>query len=359
MNDKKNKEFVRTLHSMIADFLRDNPDIDRSYYQEIWDWLEKNESEDERIRKEMIDFLKSEKAFRTIDLPKSEAWVAYLERQKEPNPFSGVSFDYNGHCYGMCARDNGVEITKDGKIIYRSVPPFIGQNPVTEEYIANVFEKVGLAKIVRELGNDALTNAVQSAMIELSQQGKQKEQKPINSAAEALGVSQKEYNKIVDECIYGEQKEQKSAEWSEEDEENFKWFDKFFRAESIMLGGRDIPQDKYLWFKSLRPQPKHEWSQEDEKTISFVIDVLRANHPDGFFKTSAAGDIHVTGITTEELIKKLKSLRPQPHWKPSEEQMEAVNRVKKAIGPGPLYDQLGSLLNDLKKVIAYDTQRTV
>ena len=40
--------------------------------------------------------------------------------------------------------------------------------------------------------------------------------------------------------------EQKPAEWSEEDEENFKWFDKLFRAESIVLGGRDIPQDKYL-----------------------------------------------------------------------------------------------------------------
>ena len=47
---------------------------------------------------------------------------------------------------------------------------------------------------------------------------------------------------------------QPKQELSEEDEENFKWFDKFFRAESVIAGGRDIPQDKYLWFKSLRPQ---------------------------------------------------------------------------------------------------------
>lgn len=40
-----------------------------------------------------------------------------------------------------------------------------------EKYIADVFEKVGLAKIVREQGNDTLTNAVQSAMIELSKAG--------------------------------------------------------------------------------------------------------------------------------------------------------------------------------------------
>lgn len=37
-----------------------------------------------------------------------------------------------------------------------------------EKYIADTFEKVGLAEIVREQGNDTLTNAVQSAMIELS-----------------------------------------------------------------------------------------------------------------------------------------------------------------------------------------------
>ena len=37
-----------------------------------------------------------------------------------------------------------------------------------EKYIADVFEKVGLAKIVREQSNDNLTNALQDAMIELS-----------------------------------------------------------------------------------------------------------------------------------------------------------------------------------------------
>jgi hypothetical protein len=41
---------------------------------------------------------------------------------------------------------------------------------------------------------------------------KQKEQKPIISAEESLGISQEEYSEIVDECIYGEQKAQKPAE---------------------------------------------------------------------------------------------------------------------------------------------------
>ena len=38
----------------------------------------------------------------------------------------------------------------------------------SEKYIADVFEKVGLAKIAREQSNDALTIALQDAMIELS-----------------------------------------------------------------------------------------------------------------------------------------------------------------------------------------------
>jgi len=40
-----------------------------------------------------------------------------------------------------------------------------------------------------------------------------------------------------------------------------------------------------------------------------------------------------------------------PGWKPTKEQIDAVKRVKAAIGPGPLYDQLGLLLDDLKKLM--------
>ena len=43
-------------------------------------------------------------------------YCKYIEKQCEPNPYSGVSFKYNGHTWGMCARDNGVEILVDGEI---------------------------------------------------------------------------------------------------------------------------------------------------------------------------------------------------------------------------------------------------
>ena len=87
MSNTKNREFVRTLHSMIADFLRDNPDIDRSYYQEIWDWLEKKEeSDDERIRKMIVKLLDDIANGRPHTNPSASMCqdaILYLERQKE------------------------------------------------------------------------------------------------------------------------------------------------------------------------------------------------------------------------------------------------------------------------------------
>ena len=42
--------------------------------------------------------------------------IDWIKKQCEPNPYSSVSFKYNGHTWGMCGRDNGVEILVDGEI---------------------------------------------------------------------------------------------------------------------------------------------------------------------------------------------------------------------------------------------------
>jgi len=34
----------------------------------------------------------------------------------QANPYSGISFEYNGHTWGMCARDNGVDILLDKQL---------------------------------------------------------------------------------------------------------------------------------------------------------------------------------------------------------------------------------------------------
>lgn len=90
--DKKSLQYKAITH--ILPYLKDN---------------------DERIREALIRFHKN-----TIDIDgiKGEEIIAWLEKQDEqkPNPYSGTSFEYNGHTWGMCARDNGVEILIDGHL---------------------------------------------------------------------------------------------------------------------------------------------------------------------------------------------------------------------------------------------------
>ncbi len=84
------------------------------------------------------------------------------------------------HAYIKGAKDNAVE---DNIVNVRMITdsktgekyPFVSykdqlQKPAerSEKHIADIFEKVGLAKIAREQGNDELTNALQDAMLELS-----------------------------------------------------------------------------------------------------------------------------------------------------------------------------------------------
>lgn len=71
------------------------------------------ENEDERLRKTAISFLKD---FAEQGYENAVECIDWLEKQGEPNPYSGVSFKYNGHTWGMYARDNGVEILVDGEI---------------------------------------------------------------------------------------------------------------------------------------------------------------------------------------------------------------------------------------------------
>ena len=93
----------------------------------------------------------------------------------------------------------------------------------------------------------------------------QGEQKPVfemKTPEESLGVDSDTYNKIVDECIYGEQK----PAWSEEDDNCLSTI----IAEFSKCAGKSVSKDEWMrcndFLYSLRDrvQPKQEWSEEDE-----------------------------------------------------------------------------------------------
>lgn len=59
---------------------------------------ELKESDDDRIRKEIIKFIKVSKP-EWENYRDYSSWIAWLEKQGEQKPYSGVSFKYNGHTW--------------------------------------------------------------------------------------------------------------------------------------------------------------------------------------------------------------------------------------------------------------------
>lgn len=89
-------------------------------------------------------------------------------------------------------------------------------------------------------------------------------------------------------------------------------------------------------FPPMNRKQSAEWSEEDERTISEVIQLIEYG-----------------ALNREEkdfYIGRLKSLRPQPHWKPSEEQMEAL-KLCATVGSFGHREMLKSLYQDLKKLM--------
>lgn len=186
------------------------------------------------------------------------------------------------------------------------------------------------------------------------------------------------------------QKEQKPAEWSEEDTciledavtavDLLGNDDEYSKTHPNLAKAFRVAKD---WLKSLPErfnlQPKQEWSDEDKLLIDIAIYWLERRLED-----DKVSDISTRScpLSIRETIKRLKSLRPQfmrrityqldaplcydndlnpiyppiNHWKPSEEQMDVLNEV---IGDEEMEDTaacekkaeiLESLYKDLKKL---------
>lgn len=145
---------------------------------------------------------------------------------------------------------------------------------------------------------------------------------------------------------YGQPLEQKPAEWDDKDlpqggesiminrilhslmlyREMLK--DSDFEEDYIKATLNNCLEDE-KWLTSLETSQKPaEWSEEDEMIFKHCLVIL---HDYGYDEW-------------------LKSLRPQPHWKPSEEQMDALLWCVEHLGIADNH-VLESLYNDLKKLM--------
>jgi len=134
----------------------------------------------------------------------------------------------------------------------------------------------------------------------------------------------------------------KPAEWSEEDEKDMAHIIRIL-DDCYVYGTHDLSktdrENLVNKLKSLRPQPKPEWSEEDEENLEKVIWYIEKGCKLIFQKP-------------DKLISWLKSLRPQPHWKPSEEQMKALNEIVNILAASPFFhqnDYLFNILNGLRE----------
>ena len=92
----------------------------------------------------------------------------------------------------------------------------------------------------------------------------------------------------------------------------------------------------------LSEKPNNQWSEEDERMLVGIIERGSAQIPP--FEPALREE------QMEWLMNRLKSLRPQPHWKPSEEQMDSLhNAIVRCKGYSDT-EHLPELYEDLKKL---------
>ena len=160
-----------------------------------------------------------------------------------------------------------------------------------------------------------------------------------------LTIQQQEFVKSLKGRI------QPTKEWSEEDIELLDNTIKFIedrvaatspslRTYIPTLTGKEIP-----FLKSLkdRVQLKQEWSEEDNRMYKAIIDNIQVICEEGYF---------VGNIDSGELIKWLKYLKDRYTWRPSDEQMLAINTAINVIGKGTINGKcLIELQEQLKKLM--------
>ena len=103
-----------------------------------------------------------------------------------------------------------------------------------------------------------------------------------------------------------------------------------------------------------KEQKPAEWGEEDEIKICFLKNLIQYQVQDGDYCFGHYGRDYVS---KREAIEMLSSLRPRTHWKPSNEQIEALEHFIRSCGEsGTMTPQntilraANSLLNELKKL---------
>lgn len=280
---------------------------------------ELKESEDERIRKALLrccdDWDKGQ--FGCMEKEDIPSIRAYLERQKE-QPMSAEEVLIRAGLKPY--RDGNQWCVLAGGNIQEGICGF--GDTIDEALYQFLMEVLKIKKEQQpaEVNVKALLTADRLASAEIT--GRLKERTEILENPEKYGL-----------C--------KPAEWSEEDERMLSRCaksvecSKEFCDTETFKDAKDVEKD---WLKSLperfKLQPKQEWSEEDEEIWKEIFGLCNR-------------------FGYDDACRKLRFLRPQPHWKPGDEQMEALRAAMEhnVCYCGCNHHALKSLYNDLRKLL--------
>ena len=141
--------------------------------------------------------------------------------------------------------------------------------------------------------------------------------------------------------------QQKPAGWGEKDE----WM---IEELCCLVDSYELEEQKpekiKFWLKSLRPQPKQEWSEEDKKKLNRIYKIIGYAADDKAFLQSKRILGDKEAIDLQKFLREISRSKPSDNWRPTEEQLNALDLASYG-GELPSEDclELVSLLNDLKK----------
>ena len=253
---------------------------------------ELKECEEESIRKELISFFKEitfcgDEYSSKFTNGNAKKWIAWLEKQDKHKCKEG--FEYNGCIWQL----NESVTIEHGKYYY-----------CVQDFYSGGRKQASKGEVVQALRGMAIMGLDSKKAAEYFQ--------PVNSI---------------------------DSKWSKEDEYQF----------NTILHGLDLKRALYekegnqeeverykeqmAWLKSLKPQTKQKWSEDDEKMF------VRIFYSPNFIKEE------------KDWLKSIKD-RVQPnHWQPTEEQMEALDKVYKTHHADcECRHIILGLLNELKKL---------
>jgi len=308
---------------------------------------------DERIRKEIIAFIKE-------NYSSAKPWIAWLEKQGEQNPTDKVEPKFHkgewiihqgteniyqvvavidnqyqlkyGDNYTIqycedvdrCARLWTIQDAKDGDVLVACDESVFIYSGSTDSYAQSYIALSKYGDLDTKGGNWGDKNWVYPATKEqrdllftkMREAGyewdfDEKELKKIDTYCQDNCKGFQETGKCFadGDCKAKREAKQKPAEWSEEDERTYRGLHNLIYSTPYCNSRKKLSD----FLKSLkdRVQPKQEWSEEDEKEVAVLEAYIRSNDWSDRHIDRALGIV-------DELVNKVKSIKPQNRWKPTE-----------------------------------------